>query len=41
MIASENEVKVEHPVRVEEDVMLHIIIMGNPRCNKTALLEYL
>ena len=41
IIAAENEVKVEYPRRVEDDVMKHIIIMGPPKCGKTALLKHL
>ena len=40
-MAAENEVKVEYPVKVEDDVMRHIVIVGNPRSGKTALLNHL
>lgn len=41
MVAAENEVKVEYPAKVEDDVMRHIVIVGNPKSGKTALLNHL
>ena len=39
--ASENEVKVDYPKRVKDDVMRHIVIMGTPKSGKTSLLNHL
>ena len=39
MNQQENEVIVEYPKRVEDDVMRHVIIMGHPKSGKSALLN--
>ena len=41
IIQSENEVKVEYPAKVAEDVMKHIFILGWPKSGKTTMMQHL
>ncbi len=41
IISLENEVKVEYPTKVAEDVMKHILIIGWPKAGKTTMMQHL